>query len=110
MDEGKKLTPRIFTIPEVNELCDEIHDLIAALKDEKQRPCGILKSLDNIKKDSTMQDRTTQLISRLKFVTISLEHGSVPFTEADMCAASILYHDTQLEMFQISKEKLSHAK
>jgi hypothetical protein len=77
MDKGKKPTRRIFTISEANELCDKIHDLIAALKDENQHS----------------GERTTQLISRLKFVAIALEHGSVSFTEADMRVASIIYHD-----------------
>lgn len=110
MDEGKNPTPRIFTISESDELCEEIRDLIVALKDEKQRSCGILKSPDNTEKNSSLQERTTQLISRLKFLAIALEHGSVSFTEADMHIASILYHDTQWEMFQISKEKSYHAK
>ena len=95
MDEVKKPTPRIFTISEADELGDAIHDLIAALKDEKQRSCRILKSHDNTEKDSS----TTQMISRLKFVAIAIEHGSISFTESDMRVASILYHDTQLEMF-----------
>jgi hypothetical protein len=99
MDEGKKPTPRIFTISEADELGDAIHDLIAALKYEKQRSCGILKSPDNTERDSSLHERTTQMISRLKFVAIALEHGSISFTEADMHVASILYHDTQLEMF-----------
>jgi len=110
MDDKKNPTPRIFTISEADELGDAIHDLITALKDEKKRSCRILKSPDNTEKDSSMQERTTQLISRLTFVTIALEHGSVSFTEADMRTASILYHDTQLEMFKIYKEKPYHAK
>lgn len=105
MDEGKKSTPRIFTISDADELGDKIHDLIAALKDEKQRSCGILKSHDNTDKDSSIHARITQLISRLKFVAIALEHGSISFTDADMHVASILYHDTQLEVFHA---KLDH--
>lgn len=110
MDEGKKPTPRIFTISEADELGNVIHELIAALKDEKQRSCEILKSPANTEIDSSIQERTTQLISRLKFVVIALEHGSISFTDADMHVASILYHDTQLEMFQITNEKSFHAK
>jgi hypothetical protein len=51
----KNPTPRIFTISEADELGDAIHDLIAALKDEKQRSCIILKSQDNTEKDSSMR-------------------------------------------------------
>ena len=119
MDEGKNPTPRIFQLHEAAELSQEIRDLIEALKDERQQPpCGILKSPDNTTSESTrgstrelsMHERITQLISRMKFLAIALEHGSVSFTEADMHTASILYHNTMWEMFQISKEKSYCAK
>lgn len=57
MDDGTKSTPRIFTISEADELGDSIHDLITALKYEKQRSCGILKSADITEKDSSLHER-----------------------------------------------------
>ena len=110
MDEGKNPNPRIFTISEAAELSEEIRDLIDALKEEKQRSCGMVRITDNTNRDSSRWERTIQLISRMKFLAIALEHGSVAFTEADMHAASILYNDTVWEMFQISNEKSYHAK
>lgn len=37
--------------------------------------------------------------------TIVLEHGSISFTESDMHVESIIYHDTQLEMFHAKLDR-----
>jgi hypothetical protein len=106
MDEEKTTHPRIFKLDEAGELTNEIRDLIVALKKEKQRLCGMVrKTHTTTEKDTLLQDRVSQFISNMKFLAIALEHGSVSFTEEDMRAASILYHNTEWEMFHV---KLDH--
>lgn len=59
-------------------------------------------------RNSLLQKSIDQLISKMNLLVIALEYGGVSLTQTDMCAASVSYHETILEMSKISKEKMDH--
>ena len=95
MDEGKNPNPRIFMPSELHELQEYIKDFQEQMEDESTTlTCPT----------TDIRQHLAKLISTMSLLTTALKHSEI-LTESDMHSASITFHDTEWEFFQIMKEQ-----